>query len=202
MTEQLREIGMRLASLREVNGLTAEYMAEKLHLDVADYLKYEKGLDDFSFSFLSNAASVLGVDVVEIITGDAPKLTVCSVVRKGGGYDIARNSSYDYKHLAFTFKNKLAEPFMVTEKSYDMQIEHALHNHDGQEFNYVVSGSMEFHLGDMMYVLNEGDSVYFDSSIPHAVKALGGVPAKFLAVVVKNPDMKSKTEGEFGYAYL
>jgi quercetin dioxygenase-like cupin family protein len=51
----------------------------------------------------------------------------------------------------------------------------------------MVSGSMEFHLGDMMYVLNEGDSVYFDSSIPHAYKAVGGTPAKFLAVVIKNP---------------
>jgi transcriptional regulator with XRE-family HTH domain len=116
MTEQLKEIGMRLASLREINGLTEEQMAEKLELDTEDYVKYEKGEEDFSFSFLSNAAAILGVDVVEIITGDAPKLTICSLVRKGGGYDIKRNAAYDYKHLAFTFKNKFAEPFMVTEK--------------------------------------------------------------------------------------
>jgi quercetin dioxygenase-like cupin family protein len=60
-----------------------------------------------------------------------------------------------------------------------------LHSHEGQEFNYMVSGGMEFHIGDIVYELNEGDSVYFDSSIPHAMKAIKGQAAKFLAVVVK-----------------
>lgn len=196
MTEQLKEIGMRLASLREINHLSAESMADKLDLDVKEYLKYEKGEEDFSFSFLSNAAALLGVDVVEIITGDTPKLTVCSLVRKGGGYNIAKNSTYDYKHLAFTFKNKLAEPFMVTEKAFDAPGTPAQHTHDGQEFNYLVSGSMEFHLGDVTYLLNEGDSVYFDARIPHAVKPIGGVPAKFIAVVIKNPYTKKASESK------
>jgi len=194
MEEQLKEIGMRLTSLREVNGLSVDSMADKLDLDVKEYLKYEKGEEDFSFSFLSNAAALLGVDVVEIITGDAPKLTICSLVRKGGGYKITKNTGYDYKHLAFTFKDKLAEPFMVTENSYDSPVVPAQHTHDGQEFEYLVSGSMEFHLGDEVYILNEGDSIYFDARIPHAVKALGGGPAKFLAVVIKNPNAKNKAE--------
>lgn len=191
MTEQLKEIGMRLASLREIMGLSEEKMAEKLDLDVKEYIKYERGEEDFSFSFLSNAAAILGVDVVEIITGDTPKLTLCSLVRKNGGFDINRNSAYDYKHLAFTFKNKFAEPFMVTENSFDASEIPIQHTHDGQEFNYMVSGSMEFHLGDVMYVLNEGDSVYFDSSIPHAYKAIGKTAAKFLAIVIKNPSAKT-----------
>lgn len=194
MDEQLKEIGMRLSSLRDVNGLSAENMADKLDLDVGEYLKYENGEEDFSFSFLSNAAALLGVDVVEIITGEAPKLTNCSLVRKGGGYTITKNTGYNYKHLAFTFKNKYAEPFMVTESSYDSPVGPAQHTHDGQEFEYLVSGSMEFHLGDEVYILNEGDSVYFDANIPHSVKALGGVPAKFLAVVIKNPYSKIKAE--------
>lgn len=191
MTEQLKEIGMRLASLREIMGLAEEKMAEKLDLDVKEYIKYERGEEDFSFSFLSNAAAILGVDVVEIITGDTPKLTICSLVRKNGGFDINRNSAYDYKHLAFTFKNKFAEPFMVTENSFDASEIPIQHTHDGQEFNYMVSGSMEFHLGDVMYVLNEGDSVYFDSSMPHAYKAIGKTAAKFLAIVIKNPNAKT-----------
>lgn len=192
MTMQLKEIGMRLASLREINHLSAERMAEKLDLDLNTYLKYEQGEEDFSFSFLSNAAALLGVDVVEIITGDTPKLTICSLVRKGGGYDVSKNASYGYKHLAFTFKNKLAEPFMVTEKPYDTPPKQ--HAHNGQEFNYMVSGSMEFHLGDVMYVLNEGDSIYFDAKIPHATKPLGNAPAQFIAVVMKNPSSKKTIE--------
>jgi quercetin dioxygenase-like cupin family protein len=126
----------------------------------------------------------LGVDIVDIISGETPKLTSCSLVRKGEGFDIMRREAYDYKHLAFTFKNKKAEPFIVTvEPNTGNEID--LHSHEGQEFNYMISGSMEFHLDDMAYELNEGDSVYFDSSIPHAMKATGKQPAKFIAVVIK-----------------
>jgi quercetin dioxygenase-like cupin family protein/DNA-binding XRE family transcriptional regulator len=184
MTEQLVEIGGRLKGLRNIMDIPAEQMAKDLKLDIQDYLAYESGQMDFSFSFLLNAANLLGVDVVDIISGDTPKLTSCALARKGEGYDIMRREAYNYKHLAFTFRNKKAEPFMVTVEPKEGD-EVALHSHDGQEFNYMVSGSMQFHLSDIAYELNEGDSVYFDSSIPHAMKALGKQAAQFIAVVVK-----------------
>jgi len=184
MTEQLIEIGGRLRGLRSIMGISTEKMAEDLKLGIDEYLAFERGEHDFSFSFLFNAANILGVDIVDIISGETPKLTTCSLVRKGEGFDITRRKAYDYKHLAFTFKNKKAEPFIVTvEPNSDDEVD--LHTHEGQEFNYMLSGSMEFHLNDMVYELNEGDSVYFDSSIPHAMKATGNHPAKFIAVVIK-----------------
>ena len=184
MTEQLSEIGGRLEALRDILDITAENMAENMKLGIDEYIAYERGEKDFSFSFLQNAANILGVDVVDIISGESPKLTKCTIVRKGMGYDIMRRKAYNYKHLAFTFSNKKAEPFMVTvepKESNDL----ALHSHEGQEFNYMVSGSMEFYLDNTVYELNEGDSAYFDSGIPHAMKVIGGKPAKFIAVVIK-----------------
>ena len=82
------------------------------------------------------------------------------------------------------FRSKKAEPFLVT---VDPEQDSALtpHTHEGQEFNYVVSGELEFHLNGIVYKLGEGDSVYFDCSIPHAVRAAGSQPAKFIAVVIK-----------------
>jgi quercetin dioxygenase-like cupin family protein len=183
MTEQLSEIGGRLAALRDIMGIPAEKMAKDLKLEAQEYIAYERGERDFSFSFLSNAAGILGVDVVEIISGESPKLTKCALVRKGEGYDIMRREAYDYKHLAFTFRKKKAEPFMVTVEPKEGD-EPKLHSHDGHEFNYMVCGSMEFHLDSTVYELNEGDSVYFDSSMPHAMKAMGKT-AKFIAVVIK-----------------
>ena len=183
MTEQLSEIGGRLKALRDIIDIPAEKMAEEMKLSAGDYIAYENGEKDFSFSFLYNAATILGVDVVDIISGESPKLTTCAFVRKGEGYDIMRRKAYDYKHLAFTFRKKKAEPFMVTVEPKDDEL--TLHAHDGQEFNYMVSGSMEFHIGSTVYELNEGDSVYFDSGVPHAMKALGSQPAKFIAVVIK-----------------
>ena len=185
MTDQLFDIGKRLEGLRKSMDITAEKMAADLKIDVGEYTAYERGQRDFSFSFLYNAAELFGVDVVEIISGEAPKLTTCALVRNGEGYDIARREAYDYKHLAFTFSHKKGEPFMVTAQPAAEQGELTLHSHEGQEFNYMVSGSMEFHLGSIVYELNEGDSVYFDSGLPHAMRATGNRPAKFIAIVIK-----------------
>jgi len=169
--------------LRESTGYTPEKISESLEVPLSDYLLYEAGEKDFSFSFLYKVAGILGVDVLDIISGETPKLSTCCVVRAGGGYDINRRKAYDYKHLAFTFRNKKAEPFMVTVEPSDAIPER--HAHEGQEFNYLVSGSMEFFIGDMVYELGEGDSVYFDSAVPHAMKTHGNTPAKFLAIVMK-----------------
>ncbi|MGI5902427.1 MAG: helix-turn-helix domain-containing protein [Desulfitobacteriia bacterium] len=184
MMEQLKDIGARLSMLRESVGFTPEKIAEMLEIPLADYLLYEAGEKDFSFSFLYNVANILNVDVLDIISGETPKLSTCCVVRAGGGYDINRRKAYDYKHLAFTFRNKKAEPFLVTVEPNGTGIPER-HAHEGQEFNYLLSGSMEFYIGDMVYTLGEGDSVYFDSSVPHAMKAHGEKPAKFLAIVMK-----------------
>ena len=61
-----------------------------------------------------NAAEILGVDVLDIISGDAPKLSMCCMVKKGKGYSVKRGHEYDYKHLAYTFRGKKGEPFLVT----------------------------------------------------------------------------------------
>ena len=184
MTDQLVEIGGRLKALRSIMDVPATKMAEDLKLSIDDYLAYERGELDFSFSFLFNAANMLGVDIVDIISGDTPKLKTCALVRKGEGYDIMRREAYNYKHLAFTFAGKKAEPFMVTVEPKEGEAVN-LHSHEGQEFNYMVSGSMEFYLDNMVYVLDEGDSVYFDSGISHAMRAVSGQLAKFIAVVIK-----------------
>lgn len=184
MTDQLQEMGERLKALREIEEIDIETMAMKCEVSIDDYKSYESGSKDFSFSFLYNAANALGVDVVDLMSGDSPKLSTCSMVKKGGGFEVNRRATYDYRHLAFTFRHKMAEPFMVTvEPGGDAMP--VLHAHEGQEFNYVVEGQMTFYIGDIAYVLDEGDSIYFDSGIPHAMKANNGHLCKFLAVVMK-----------------
>ncbi len=183
MTEQLKEIGLRLAGLREDCELSPAQMAERLGMDETTYLTYERGEADFSFSFLYNAAGILGVDVLDLMSGDSPRLSVCTVVRAGEGYEVQRNRAYNYRHLAFTFRDKHAEPFLVTVEPAEQAP--ALHAHEGQEFNYVVEGRMQFLIGAQSYTLSEGDSVYFNASNAHAIRALDGKRARFLAVVIQ-----------------
>jgi len=185
MTEQLVEIGGRLRALREIVGLSETQMAARCDTDVETLKQYELGERDFSFSFLYQAADVLGVDVVDLMSGDSPKLSACSLVKKGEGFEIKRRKAYDYKHLAYTFRKKKAEPFMVEVEPVESDVKPEQHAHEGQEFNYVVEGGMDFYLGDIVYTLEAGDSVYFDSGIPHAMRARDGKKTRFLAVVIK-----------------
>ncbi len=75
MTEQLIEIGKRLLTLREIMEISQEDMAEKMEMDLTAYDAFEKGEKDFSFSFLYNAAGILDVDVLDLISGESPKLS-------------------------------------------------------------------------------------------------------------------------------
>ena len=182
MTDQLKEIGCRLSALRGIAEMSPEAFCEKAGGTVQELAAYEKGEKDFSFSFLYNAARILGVDVIDLMSGDSPHLSGWCLVRKGEGYVIDRRKSYKYNHLAFTFRNKKAEPFMVTaEPKTEKPV---LHSHDGQEFNWMVSGRMKFYIANTEYILEPGDSVYFNASIPHAMQALDDKPAQFLAIVI------------------
>ncbi len=183
MNEQIKDIGLRLRCLREDMEITAEDMAAKLEVDLDSYLAYESGEMDFSFSLIYNAADILGVDVLDLISGSAPTLSMCCMVKKGKGYSVKRDEEYDYKHLAYTFRNKKAEPFLVTITPDGKPP--VMHGHEGQEFNYVISGKMMLYIGDISYELSKGDSIYFDSSVPHAEVALGDKEAQFIAVVIK-----------------
>ena len=190
MTEQLREIGSRLAALRDIEGISREELASKCEITVEQLKEYERGERDFSFSFLYNAAQILGVDVIALMSGESPKLSNCCLTRSGQGYAINRNAAYSYKHLAFTFQDKLAEPFMVTVEPKDETLAPEQHTHSGQEFNLMIEGRMRFYIGELAYDLYPGDSVYFDASCPHSAQALDGNPARFFAIVIMQKGAK------------
>lgn len=182
MTEQLRDIGRRLYDLRSITEIGEADFCDKTGVTTEDLRAYEQGERDFSFSFLYNAAHVLGVDVMDLMSGDSPRLSSCSLVRNGQGYRVDRRAAYQYAHLAFTFRNKQAEPFLVTvEPKEETPV---LHEHEGQEFNYLLSGKMRFFIDSLTYDLEPGDSLYFNANLPHAMQAVGGEPARFLAVVM------------------
>ena len=74
----------------------------------------ESGQQDLSFTFLYKCAQRLGVDVIELLTGEDPHLSGYSLTRAAEGLSIKRRAGFEYLHKAPHFKNKLAEPFLVT----------------------------------------------------------------------------------------
>ena len=100
---ELKEIGLRVASLREMCEYSAHDMAEKLEISEDDYIAFEHGEYDFAISTLNNIALILGVDILDIISGESPRLSSCTVVKKGKGFVVNRNPGYEFSHLAYTF---------------------------------------------------------------------------------------------------
>ncbi len=180
--EQLAAIAMRIQDLREISGLEAAEVAQKAGIALKDYQAYETGKSDFSFSHLFNIAKVLGVDISDLLTGESPKLHGYALTRAGEGLQFNRRDQYLYHHLAYNFKDKLAEPFIVT--VHNDQKDKQPHSHAGQEFDYILDGTLKIVLGEQELFLGQGDSIYYDSSLPHAMYAPEG-ECRFIAVVVK-----------------
>ena len=187
MENRLMEIAMRIRTLREILEISAAEMAEVVGIPEAEYLRYESGELDFSFTFLYKCADRFGVDMVELLTGDRPKLSFYSIVRDGKGLPIRRREGFAYHHLAPLFRGKTAEPFLVTApyiKEKD-EGEIALSTHEGQEFDFVLKGSLKVRMEDHIEILHAGDTIYYDSGHGHGMVATGGEDCEFLAVVLK-----------------
>ncbi|MCL2513792.1 MAG: AMP-binding protein, partial [Oscillospiraceae bacterium] len=177
----------RLKGLRNELGFSAADMASAVNLSEKEFLAVESGEADASFTFLYKCADKLGVDLASIVTGDEPRLSEYTLSRKEDGMPIKRRECFDYSHLAYLFKDRLAEPFVVTAK-YSQETENspiALANHNGQELNYVLEGELKVHIDGHEELLHPGDSVYYQGKQLHGMVAAGGRDCKFLAVVIK-----------------
>ena len=192
MEPKLMEIARRIRGLREMLDITAEDMAGAAGVTLAEYEELENGNKDFSFTFLYRCAETLHVDMIELLTGENPHLTGYTVIKQGAGLPIKRRKSFEYYHLAANFKNKLAEPFLVKAPYHEEEQNIPIHlsTHEGQEFDYILKGSMRFVHENHVEELTAGDSVFYDSGRGHGMIATGGEECLFLAVILKPKETK------------
>lgn len=184
MSDQILQIAARIKELREIAGLSIEALAAELGISPEVYSQYEKGSVDIPIGFLYELAGKFHVELTAILTGEDPKLRTYSLVRKDKGVSVDRQKPYKYLSLAYNFVNKKAEPFCVRVDPTDDGTPIHFSSHPGQEFNYVLEGTLMIYIDGHQLILNEGDSLYFDSSYSHGMKALGGKPARFLAIII------------------
>lgn len=190
MEPRIAEVAGRVRALREDLELTAQEMAEATGLSAEEYSAAESGEVDLSFTFLYRCAERLGVDMIELLTGENPHLTGYSVVRAGEGLFIKRRAGFEYRHLAPNFSHKLCEPFFVTAPFIPEEQDGPIHlsTHAGQEFDFIVSGRLRFAYEGHVEELSAGDALYYDSGRGHGMVAIGGEPCTFLAIVLKDHD--------------
>ena len=118
-----------------------------------------------------------------ILTGEETRMNYFDVTRKGKGFIVDRKKEYQYENLCKHFIHKKAEMFIVTVDPKEDAIP-SLNSHAGQEFNYILEGTVKIFIKDNEIILNEGDSIFFDATCKHAMVALNDEVAKFLAVIM------------------
>lgn len=186
MDYNIKEVAERLHGLRIDLDLSIEEFCSKTGISIEDYERIEKGEKDFSITFLYKCAEIFNVELIEILTGTAPKLSTYSIVRKDKGLPIERRERFEYQHLAYLFKDKKVEPLLVhapfEKDNLDKPI--VLSVHEGQEFNYIFKGKLKFVIGNHTEILNQGDAVYYNSTTPHGMIALDD-DCDFLSVLIK-----------------
>ena len=184
----LSVIAERIRAMREISGISIEEMARKTEVTVDEYIQYESGKKDFAFTFLHKCALAFGIGLTDILEGESARLSSYTVTRKGQGENTAKEKGITINNLAPLFRNKLGEPYFVKyEYSESLQNKPIrLTQHDGQEFDLVLHGSMKVQIGENVEVLNEGDSILYNSSTPHGMIAINGNDCEFLAFVVSS----------------
>ena len=188
--KKMMEIALRVREMREISGFTVEEMAEKTDISVEEYLVYESGRIDFPFSFLHKCAIAFAIDITDLLEGHSARLSSYTVTRKGQGQQTAKENGIQIQNLAPLFRKKLAEPYWV-KYDYDPTLQDKpihLTKHSGQEFDLVLKGQLKVQVGDNVEYLNEGDSIYYNSSTPHGMIAVGGSDCLFVAVVLSGED--------------
>jgi transcriptional regulator with XRE-family HTH domain len=180
MDEVQAQIPGRIKELREILEISAMDMAADISVPFETYSKYENGELDIPISVLYHIAARLGTDVTVLMTGESPRMDSAAVCRRGKGVQIERYPGYEFSSLAYNFKGRTMEPLLVLLDSSRPPA--AQVSHTGQEFNYVVEGKMKVTVEKAEYILGEGDSIYFDATLPHGQSAVDG-SARFITII-------------------
>ncbi len=181
--ESMREVGLRIQGLREACDYSLEEMAAELDVDPATLREWEETGADVPISAIYHMARMFNVELTEILTGTAAKLDTYHVVRRGQGKEVDRYPGYHYDDMAWRYQNKIMQPLVVVLDPSDEPAK--LVTHRGQEFNFVIEGSIVVVFDDKEIVLNEWDSIYFNPMHPHGQRCHGDKPGKFITIIAE-----------------
>jgi transcriptional regulator with XRE-family HTH domain len=179
-------VGERVRRVRESRGLSLQDVCQRTGLDPTTLTSIEQGTVAPPLGVIIRLAKALEMRMGYFISGEEEK--PFTIVRRRDRKVVSRYDAqkgkyygYEFESLAPYKKDRHMEPFLVTLEP--APTEHERSAHEGQEFIYVLTGEMEVRLGEEIHVLEPGDSIYYDSNVPHLVKCRGSEATKILAVL-------------------
>jgi transcriptional regulator with XRE-family HTH domain len=181
-------VGSRIRALRESKKITAEQVAERSGLSLEQLDRIENDMNLPSLTPLIRIARALGVRLGTFLD-DSDSLGPVICRREDSHASISFSSetagSHNYLNffaLAQSKAGRHMEPFLIDIDSASNG-GYQLSSHEGEEFLFVLEGAIEVAYGKNRYVVNAGESIYYDSIVDHNVHAAGESKARILAVV-------------------
>jgi len=184
-------IGRKIRELRKGKALTLQNLSRATGLSKPLLSQIENEIVVPPISTLLRISRALGKDISFFFQepNNNGKVAVVRVfererldTRKLGRAD----GGYFYESLAYKKSRKNMEPFLVEFERKDKK-DMSFYSHEGEEFIFVLGGSLEFRTRDEVHQLKVGDSLYFESDVPHAYRAVGKRNAKGIVVVFSIP---------------
>jgi transcriptional regulator with XRE-family HTH domain len=177
-------LGEHIARLRAERRMTLDRLAQLTGFTKGYLSKIENNRKVPPIATLSRIAQALHTEIGSLFQGTRRSVArEVTVVRANERQPVQRGGSafgYDYVGLALQRTHKRMDPFIFT---FPPRIDkHVFFEHRGEEFLFVLSGTVEFQVGDERFTLRKGDSIYFDASIPHRGRS-AGPQAKALVVI-------------------
>ncbi|MEH4625220.1 cupin domain-containing protein [Phytobacter diazotrophicus] len=176
-------LGMRLRHARLVQEMTLKQLAQKVECSESLLSKLENDAASPSLAMLHRLAKALETSIADLMaddwTANQPVLKPAQRNRKRflqrskkGGIEL-ENLTWHHKGGLLQGNIHIIEPGVASD---------GLIEHHGEEMGYVLEGELELRLGDDVWTLEQGDSFYFPSQIPHGYRNIGTVVARVLWV--------------------
>lgn len=182
-------IGEKIKALRESRQISVEDLVERTGLAQEQIERIESNVDIPSLAPLIKIARALGVRLGTFLDDqDGSGAVVC---RKEEHTDnsisfsnnaVSARTHMQYHSLSASKADRHMEPFIIDINQTDENA-YELSSHEGEEFIYVMDGVVEIAYGKKKHVIEAGDSIYYDSIVPHHVHGFEGQAARILAVV-------------------
>lgn len=181
------QVGDHVRQFREARGMTLQQLAERTGFSAALLSQIENRMASPPLGILVKIANAFDTSVSAFIGGKEER--AFSIVRKEDRTTVSRvgpkeggKSSYIYEALGAGKAERKMEPFLVRLKPLlDRNVARSIH--EGEEFLFVLSGTVEVFLDKYSDVLSEGDCIYYDSTIPHHVHSAEDRETLILAVI-------------------
>ena len=182
-------VGEKIKSIRETKQISVSELAERTSLAEEQINRIENNVDIPSLAPLIKIARALGVRLGTFLDDqDEVGAVVCRKEELNNSTISFSNNAMNarthmqYHSLSNSKADRHMEPFIIDIEATD-ETNYELSSHEGEEFIFVMEGAVEIAYGKKTHVIEAGDSIYYDSIVPHHVHGYQGQAAKILAVV-------------------